>query len=59
MTAFLRLLPAENFGTVAALMYTFSLGLRGLTPSRAARWVARDALGELRSDAVQARLRKS
>ena len=27
--------------------------------SRAARWVARDALGELRSDAVQARLRKS
>jgi 3-methyladenine DNA glycosylase AlkD len=27
--------------------------------SRAARWVARDALRELRSDAVQARLRKS
>lgn len=27
--------------------------------SRAARWVARDALFELRSDAVQARLRKS
>lgn len=27
--------------------------------SRAARWVARDALHELRSDAVQARLRKS
>ena len=27
--------------------------------SRAARWVARDALSELRSDAVQARLRKS
>ena len=27
--------------------------------SRAARWIARDALRELRSDAVQARLRKS
>ena len=31
----------------------------GRIDSRAARWVARDALRELRSDAVQARLRKS
>jgi hypothetical protein len=30
--------PAENFGTRAAGMFTFSLGLRGFTPVRAARW---------------------
>ena len=30
-------LPAENFGTFAAGMWTFCVGLRGLTPSRAAR----------------------
>ena len=38
MTADLSPLPAENFGTVAAGMCTFSLGLRGLTPVRAARF---------------------
>src|SRR5262249_9340216 len=36
----LRELPAENFGTVAAGIVTFSLGLRGLTPWRSLRcWV--------------------
>ena len=30
-------LPAVNFGTRAAGMWTFWLGLRGFTPSRAAR----------------------
>ena len=39
MTAFFNWLPAENFGTVAAGMWTFWLGLRGFTPSRAARRV--------------------
>ena len=38
LTADLSPLPAENFGTVAAGMCTFSVGLRGLTPIRAARF---------------------
>src|SRR5438067_10557674 len=39
-TADLSELPAENFGTVAAGICTFSPGRRGLTPVRAARcWV--------------------
>ena len=33
-------LPAENFGTRAAGMCTFSVGLRGFTPVRAARCCA-------------------
>src|SRR5205085_8602827 len=37
LTADLRALPAENFGTRAAGMCTFSVGLRGFTPVRAAR----------------------
>ena len=39
LTAAFSWLPAENFGTVAAGMCTFWLGFRGLTPSRAARWL--------------------
>src|SRR5262249_58997668 len=40
LTALLSVLPAENFGTVAAGIVTFSLGLRGLTPCRSLRcWV--------------------
>src|SRR6185437_3158006 len=39
-TACLSELPAENFGTHAAGIWTFWLGLRGFTPWRAARcWV--------------------
>ena len=37
LTADLSALPAENFGTRAAGMCTFSVGLRGLTPMRALR----------------------
>ena len=37
LTALFSALPAENFGTRAAGMCTFWDGLRGLTPSRAAR----------------------
>src|ERR671928_184778 len=37
-TALWRALPAENFGTVAAGIVTFSPGLRGFTPWRAARF---------------------
>src|SRR6266540_2374498 len=36
-TACLSELPAENFGTVAAGIVTFWLGLRGLTPCRSLR----------------------
>ena len=36
MTVFFSWLPAWNFGTVAALIHTFS-PVRGLTPWRAAR----------------------
>src|SRR5205814_8216709 len=37
LTAALSWLPAENFGTVAAGIVTFSVGFRGLTPWRSAR----------------------
>src|SRR3954470_11758433 len=36
-TAALSWLPALNFGTVAAGIVTFSVGLRGFTPCRSAR----------------------
>src|SRR5215210_6030175 len=40
LTAVFSELPAENFGTVAAGMVTFWVGLRGLTPWRSLRcWV--------------------
>src|SRR6266536_1573535 len=40
LTAAFSWLPAENFGTVAAGIVTFWLGLRGFTPWRSARrWV--------------------
>ena len=37
LTALFSALPAENLGTRAAGMCTFSDGFRGFTPSRAAR----------------------
>src|SRR6266498_5269715 len=37
LTACFSVLPAENFGTVAAGIVTFWLGLRGLTPCRSLR----------------------
>src|SRR6266536_2486304 len=40
LTAAFSWLPAENFGTVAAGIVTFCVGLRGFTPWRSARrWV--------------------
>src|SRR3954453_15356524 len=40
LTAVFSVLPAENFGTVAAGIVTFSVGFRGLTPWRSLRcWV--------------------
>src|SRR3954466_1937735 len=37
LTAVFSVLPAENFGTVAAGIVTFSVGFRGLTPWRSLR----------------------